>query len=257
MTDLFAQNRIDLLPAVIPETIAVAVAGLRRQFVEHRHAAGKFGELRAHLLDRNCEIDEAGRDGAVRHVAMARSKSIGGLRDGQPATLFHRFGTERAVEVEARKDDRRGALALVLGERAEKDVNRLALTMSDIGFADLKPAVGNPQDGVGRQHENAIWLHFRAVNGHLHRQSGVAPDDLVEHAFALGIEVGYDNNANSGFGRHAFEKALKRLDVLRWDRSLHMASISCGVAIIGAGTAGLAAERSARRVSVRIRANPL
>ena len=47
------------------------------------------------------------------------------LRQGQPAALLDRLEAERAVAAAAGEDDADGALALVVGEAAEEQVDRV------------------------------------------------------------------------------------------------------------------------------------
>ena len=128
VADLVAQDGVDLPPRLVERRRRPRSAGRRLDHaVEQSQAAGELDQPGAHLLRRQGEVHEAGGDGAVRHVRVLRPVAVGDLRQGQAAALLDRLDAERAVAVAAREHHAGRQLALVGGEGAEEDVDRLAL----------------------------------------------------------------------------------------------------------------------------------
>ena len=63
------------------------------------------------------------------------------LSKGDAAPLLDRLDAERAVGIAAGHHDPDGVFALILGQRAEEDVNRLALTVKWIDRVKMETSI--------------------------------------------------------------------------------------------------------------------
>nr|WP_245159319.1 hypothetical protein [Brevundimonas intermedia] len=174
-----------------------------------------LGQTLAHLIHRQGEIDHPGGDRAFRHIGVGGTVTVGNLGQGQPTMLLDGLGSQRSVPVAARQHDGHGVFLLVLRQRREKNVDRLALALGRLVRTDRQHSVSHGGDGVGRQDVNAADLDRRPVLRDVNRHVGVARDDRVQHAFPLWIEVGDDHHGEARRLGNALEEPLQRLHAAR------------------------------------------
>ncbi len=119
---------------------------------------------------------------------------------------------EGAVAAGAGKDNADGAFALVLGERAEEEVDRQALAARGNRFQQLQRAVEKRHVAIGRNDVGAIDLHRHAVLDLEHLHAGVATDEVGENALVVRCQMlhQHEGHAGIGSGGHAGEKRLER-----------------------------------------------
>src|SRR5262249_42288938 len=91
---------------------------LRHELLDRMMLVAEFGQAARHILDRQGEIDEAGRNGGFRHAALTRRAAIAAFGHCETATLLDGLDAERPVAAASREDHADGALATLLGERA-------------------------------------------------------------------------------------------------------------------------------------------
>ncbi len=227
-----AQERLDLVAReVMPGLPAQDVANLRPRRIERRRAlrvrpkgsrpvqrglaAGELCQLGAHLLGRHHEIHVAGRDGAARHVRVRRAVAVIRLRQGQPAMLLDRLDAQRAVPVAAGQHHGRGALALVHGERAEEQVDQLALPALRVLTGHRQPAACHAQDRIRQQDVDPVGLHQLAIGRWHDLHVRVAGHDLMQQALAVRTDMGHHHHGQARIARQAAENALQRVDPAR------------------------------------------
>ena len=167
------------------------------------------------VLDRQHQIHKARRDRAQRHLGETRPRHIRALRDGQSTILLDRLETQGAVAAAAGKHDADCMLRLVLGQRAEEEVDRGPLVIRCGGVPKAKPASADGQDRAGRENIDMLRFDHFAVPCVDDRHFGSAADDLGQHALAIGRKVGHDHKAHAVIGRHGLEEPLQRLDATR------------------------------------------
>src|SRR5882724_8011364 len=84
-------------------------------------------QARGHLVDRQHGIDDSGRDRRIRHFAVLGPVAVRALRHCQPAEGLDGLHAEGAVIAAAGEQHADCRVGPLLGERAEEDVDRLAL----------------------------------------------------------------------------------------------------------------------------------
>ncbi len=183
---------------------------VRGRLVEDAETSHIGREPVRHGLDRDREIDQARGNGAGGHAGMPRARAIGGLRQGKPAVLLDRLDAEGAVVAGAREHDADGICVLVLGESGEEGVDRRALPAIR-ERAHAQAPVLHIEHGVGRRHVDVIAPDRLIVLRNQYRHAGIARQDLRQHAFPVGREVGDDDKGYAEVRRHAPEQALQRL----------------------------------------------
>lgn len=138
--------------------------------------------------------------------------AIAHLGGGEAAPLLDRLDAERAVAVAAQDDNRRRVLPLVGVERAEEDVAWLALAPSGRELGDPEPPALHPDESIGRQDVEVVFLDRQVVARHANGHRRVALQDLVQPALAGGRQVRDDDDVHAGPVRQALQQALQRLD---------------------------------------------
>ena len=205
--ELVAQDLVDRL-ARIGNPVAPASAVAHRQRAQ---TLDIFDQLPGHVLDGKLQIDRARGHRVVRHIRVARRGVIGLLRDRQPAFFLDCPGAERAVVPGAGQDHRDRVLAAILGERGEKDVDRVVfVAMGRLPQVQLAAAQGRHR--VGHQHIDAICLDRLAVSRREDRQVCGPAQDLRQRALIALAEMRHDDKRHAGFRRHRRKKRLQRLD---------------------------------------------
>ena len=142
----------------------------------------------------------------------SNSVGFGGLHHHHAALALDRAHPEGAIRTGAREHDAHGALVLVCGERAEKEIDRQALAAGRGGLEQLQRAVEEGHVAIGRDDVGAVGLDDHAVLDFEHLHAGVAPDQVGEDALVIGREVlhQHESHARVDFGRHAGEEGLER-----------------------------------------------
>ena len=167
-------------------------------------------ELGGHLGRRQLIVHQAGSQGAARHAVVFGG---GGVLDHDHAALAldgpHAQG---AVGAGARKHDANGPLALILGQRAEEEVNRQAPPAGRHRFQQLQRAVQKSHVAIRRDDVGEVGLHRHPILHLEDLHAGVAPDQVGEDALVVRGQMLHQHKGHAGIGvgRHAGEERLKR-----------------------------------------------
>jgi hypothetical protein len=163
---------------------------------------------RRHLLDRHHLVDKTGGGGAARHAEQCRFIKSG-LGEGEAAMLLDGFEALRAVAAAAREDNADRLFGLILRERGEEHVDRLAVLARRRRCRHAKGGGLDRQYGVGRDDENMVGGDRHAVGGLHHRHLGVIAQDLDQQALMMRIEMLDQDERHAALRRHVREEALE------------------------------------------------
>ncbi|SAL88929.1 hypothetical protein AWB74_08806 [Caballeronia arvi] len=212
MAHLVTQDCVDCIASFIKSgtlDLRVSSAG---QFVEHESTRCKASQLGAHLLCGYREVDQAAGNCALGHVGMMRTKSVGYLRECEPAALLDGLDAECPVRVAAGQHHAGGQFANVGRQCAEKEINGSALSSVRILRVDAQPTILDGYNRVGRQKINRVDFDNRVIGDDAHRHRGEARHDLRQHAFTIGAQMRDDHARQSGLLGHAAKEALQCLN---------------------------------------------
>jgi len=126
-----------------------------------------------------------------------------------------RAQAEDAVGAGAGEHHRDRPGPMILGERAQEDVDRPPLAARRARPRGLEDAVLDRQRLIGSDDVNVIGRD-RGRPAHLdHRQPGAAAEQLGQVALVGGIQMGGDDEGDAGTRRHGAEHLLERLEAAR------------------------------------------
>ena len=193
---LRAQQRQDLVQAVRD----------RRRRLDPGEMAQVMQQRLGHLLNRTDHIDHLRGDGILRHL---RELGLAGfLRHGQPALRLDRPHTLAAVRPRARQDDADGVVLLILGKRAQEQVeDGLAALDRPV---EKEPPVGEGKVPIGRNDVDVVGLDQRLGGRFADRNRGARCQQRHHQAFVGRVEMGNDDERRTGIGRHRCEQLLQR-----------------------------------------------
>ncbi|HTI02483.1 MAG TPA: hypothetical protein VL752_16150 [Acidisoma sp.] len=211
VANLVAQKTVDLGEAPIGGGSLASGDGDIGKLIEQIYALDEFGQLTAHFLDRNGEIDEAGGDRGIRHIGMPGTEAVSDLGEGDAAAFLDRFDPERAVGITSRKNDAAGKIADVDCQRTQEDVDGLALAPMVVR-AKNQSAVLNLKAGVSGHDVDAVDFDRHPFRRDMDRKSGVVAYDLMQQAFPIGTEMGDNDERQPGLGGHASKQSLQGLN---------------------------------------------
>ena len=166
-------------------------------------------QLGRHLGRRQHVVHQTGGDGAARHAVVLGGFRV--LRHRHAALALDRAQPQGAVAAGAREHDADGPFVLVLGQRAEEEVDRQALAAWRGGLEELQLPVQEGHVAVGRDDVGAVGLHRHPVRDLEHLHAGVALDQVGEDALVVGGQVlhQHERHAALGVGGHAGEEGLE------------------------------------------------
>jgi len=158
------------------------------------------------------QVHRAGRDRALRHAVIGGFGRV--LRDDHAALLLHGFQAFAAVRPGSRQHHACGARSAVLGQRAEKNVERQ--TRAGLGPGKAQGAAGDRQVEPWRDNVDVILADGRPILRLHDCHRGVAGEQAGHHAFMRWIEVLDDDECHAAVGvqraqkRPACRKAARR-----------------------------------------------
>ena len=185
----------------------------------HRHRLGQARPAHVghqplrHRARLQHEVDETAHDRASGHTRMPRRRLVLGEREAGVA--LDRREPERPVGSRARQDDTDSVLLLVLGQRAEKGVDRHGRAGVAHGADEVERASVDLEVLARRSDADGVPLDPRALRGLAHRHHRVSPEELGQHARMLGSLVRHHDERHPGVGRGPGEKLLERLEAAR------------------------------------------
>ncbi len=198
-------------------------------------------ELGRHLGGRKHVVHQPGGNGALRHAVVFGR--FGVLCHRHAALAFDRAYPLRAVAARAGEHDADRAFMLVLGERAEEEVDRQAMAARRGRFQQVERAVQKGHVPVGRNDVGAVGLDRHSVLNLEDLHAGIALDQVGENAFMVRGQVLHQHKSHAwtGLGRHAGKESLKRRQTTRRgpDADNRELCLSAGFRICACGRPGL------------------
>jgi hypothetical protein len=189
-------DRAGLEPAVRAVLAADAELGVERLAVQ--------------LLGRTDDVGEPGLDDAAGHP-----RELGGgqrLDEPRPRLLLDGAEAERPVGAHAGEDDADAALLLVLGERAEEEVDGEVEAARRHLREEVEHAMQDGHVLVRRDDVHAVALDLLAVLDLDHGHRRRALEQLHHRALVRRVEVLDDDVGHPAVGRHVLEELLERLE---------------------------------------------
>jgi hypothetical protein len=170
-------------------------------------------ELLGDLFGWKNEVDRAGGDGGVGHVVeLGRVLLLG---EGQTPFCLDRPKTQRPVRHRARENDPDRPCLVLLGERAHEVVDRELAAALARPRVDPERTVDQGNLRVGGNHIDVVRLNAHPAPDLEHAHGRRAAEDLLEHAFALGIEVLDEDVRHARVWRQVLEKLREGLESAR------------------------------------------
>ena len=174
--------------------------------------AGEVHDLPADLARGKHPVHEAGADRAAGHPVELGA--LGLLHDGEAAPVLDRPDAAGAVGSRAGEDHGHRALAVLLGQRVEEDVDGVVedgvvvVREAQAPVADREVLLGRDEvDRVGL--DLGVPLHLEDL--HL----GLLAEDVRHEAAMVGREVLDHHEAEPAVGGKRLEQLLQRLDAAR------------------------------------------
>ena len=205
MPGMFQQNVRDDLLHFGGVGLALFV-DVQNHRLERAAAIADLGKLGGHILGGQGEIHEPRGNGALRHLGIERWLAIGDLRHGHAAMLLDDLHAQRAVAIAAGQHDRSGVFLLVLSQRAEEDVDRLALARVGGHVLQLQPGALHRDDLLLRHDIDSVRLDLLTVGRDLDGHVGLMGEDRVKLTLPVGIEMGHDDKGHAAVTRHRTEQ---------------------------------------------------
>ena len=185
-----------------------------------------------HLLGRQYEIDQTGRDRASRHlVVFGRLRLLGHHHAAHELDLLQ---AECPVAAGPREDDADGPLVFLRRQRAKEKINRRLRTVIFGGRRKLQSPFGDGQVLVGRNDVNAIRFDRHSIRGLANGHRGLSRQQLDHQAFMRRGQMRDQHKRHPAVGRHVAEKLLERRQpARRCTNSHHGKAGASGVRRIG------------------------
>ena len=177
----------------------------RRLAAAEIRVAGQPGQLGAERRQGQAEVDHAGVDRVLRHLAGARRARV--LREGDPALLPDRRQPGGAVRGGPGEDHADGLPAALGRERSQEEVD-----------GEVRPVLvflerGEPQRALLDRHLDAGWddvhpvrLDPRALLGLRDLHLGRPGERVAQQARPRRLEVLHQDERQPGVGRHVGEE---------------------------------------------------
>ena len=157
----------------------------------------KVDQRRGHLFRGQDIIGQTGGDGALRHAGICGGGGI--LDHGHAARGLDRFEAEGSVRAGAAEDDADGLFHLVLGQGAQKKIDRGLHAAALDGAGEAENASANRHVFVRRQDVNAVGRDGHTFLGFDHSHGGVPGEQFDHKAFVPRIEVGNKDKSDPAF----------------------------------------------------------
>ncbi len=157
-----------------------------------------------HGRGRQHVIGCARRDRMARHAVELRDRRV--LRDAHPAGELDVLDAGGAVAPRAAQHHRDGLGFLVLGERGEEAVDRMALAARLGRLAQPQDAVLDRQRLRGDDDMDTVGLDPHAVGDLDDRHHRLLAEQLGEQAFARRLEMLDNDEAHAAVGRHRVQE---------------------------------------------------
>ena len=131
------------------------------------------------------------------------------LRQGQPALFFDRSKSQSAIAAAPRQDDAHRVLALVVGKRAQKAIDRPAKLTVRRRLRDAKFSVPDSQRCIRRDDPDRVWCRECAILCLSDLHLRMPTQQFDKHAFVMRIEMLDEHEGQAAVRRHIREECLK------------------------------------------------
>ena len=166
-------------------------------------------QLARQPLDRQNVIHQPRTDRAGRHPVILRRLRF--LGHGHARRAFDGFQTQRAVGARAGEDDADGLVLLILGERAEKIINRQPHQPGLVRCHQMQDALQNGEVTVRQGHINRVRLDDHAVHRRHHAHPGAFAQQLRQQTDVAGMQMRDHDKRDAAIGRHMGKEFFQRL----------------------------------------------
>ena len=201
---LVAQQPQDRVDAAI---VVSALSARERLPVAGRAERGDRG---GDLFGRQHLIDDAGAHRAERHAVELRR--VRALAEHDAAGLADLLDAARAVAAAARQHHRDRALADVLRQRSEEQVDRQRQPVARIAVAQQQPPLPDDHLLHRRQQVDRVRLDRHVVLGLADRHRRPPRQQLVHQALEVRRQVLQDDERHAGVGGQLREQPFERLE---------------------------------------------
>ena len=154
-------------------------------------------------------VNEACGDGTAGHAVVPGGFRV--LNEHQSAFFLDRPQAQCALGTRTRKNDTDGPFALILGQRAEKEVDGMSHPPGHDRLQQLKRPFQHRHVFIGRNDVHAIRVGphsvFRLNDVHFR----VPLQQFGHDALMFGSQMGYQDKGHAAVGRHVGEEVLERL----------------------------------------------
>ena len=151
----------------------------------------------------------AHRLGAARHAVEFRR--FARLHQGQPAGFLDRPQAQGAIAAGPGEDHPGGVLALLLGQRPKKGVERRPVAQRPLRLDQFKQSPFEEQVLAGGIQIDMVGFGGAVGNGLAHLHRGIAGQQPGHHAFMGRIEMLDDDERQTGVFRASAQKGAQRL----------------------------------------------
>src|SRR5262249_35965701 len=165
-------------------------------------------DLLGHVVHREYDVYGTGGDGTLRHAAVLGLARM--LRQGEAAVFLDLANSERAVRTGTAQDYTDGLLAVCLGERSQKMIDRRTLDTPTLQLRQTQVGVDGIEVGIGRNHVDVVRLQRSGLHHLTHRHLRVRLQRLHEVALVLGRKMHYHHTRKTRFRGHATEEGAQR-----------------------------------------------
>ena len=166
-------------------------------------------DLAGQQLHRADHVRQPGVNGAAGHaVELGRGRV---LHEDHPRLALDGFETQRAVRAHARKNDANAALFQVIGQGAQKEINRQPQPARRGRIEQVQDPVQDGHVLVRRNHIDALRLNPGAVLDLHHLHAGGALQQLGHDALVRRVEVLDDDIGHAAAWRHVAQEQFQRL----------------------------------------------
>ena len=210
MPCLTEKKRANRLPRVGDGAAIVICALAPYKRLERVETSQIFNEFRRHRVDRDREIDQAARDGAVRHSREARAGRIARLRQRHAAMFLDRLDAKNAIGAAAGKNDAHRVFALISRQGTEEYVDRFTLMINGVRRLQAQAPINDRQDRAGWQDVDFVPFDQLVIVGDFDFKGGMAGEDFIEKAFPVGRQMSDDDESHPRSRRNGLEEIFQR-----------------------------------------------
>ena len=160
-----------------------------------------------HLVNRHNVVRQAGGEGASGHPVILGRFRV--LYYDHTALALDRPQPQGPLGSGSRKHYTNTLLFLVLGQRAEKGINRCPMTGTNRRFHEVELAVKNSQVPIGRNNVNVVGFHPHAVLDLCHLHARVMSDQIGQNAFVVRVQMLNHDKGHAAVRGHRLEELFE------------------------------------------------